>query len=55
MTRPLELGAGSGLNFGYYGNAVQTVYALEPSAELRRKAAPRARQAVSARELGSEG
>ena len=41
----LEVGAGSGLNFGFYGNRVQMVYALEPSAELRRKAAPRARQA----------
>lgn len=41
----LEVGAGSGLNFEYYGNRVQTVYALEPSAELRDKAAPRARRA----------
>ena len=41
----LEVGAGSGLNFAHYGPGVCTVYALEPSAELRRKAAPRAQQA----------
>lgn len=40
----LEVGAGSGLNFAHYGTDVRTVYALEPSAELRRKAAPRAQQ-----------
>lgn len=41
----LEVGAGSGLNFAHYGTGVRTVYALEPSAELRRMAAPRAQGA----------
>jgi hypothetical protein len=41
----LEVGAGSGLNFAHYGARVRTVYALEPSAELRRMAAPRAQRA----------
>lgn len=41
----LEVGAGSGLNFAHYGPGVRTVYALDPSAELRRMAVPRARRA----------
>ena len=41
----LEVGAGSGLNFAHYGPHVRTVYALDPSAELRRMAAPRAQRA----------
>ena len=41
----LEVGAGSGLNFAHYGTGVRMVYGLEPSAELRRMAAPRARGA----------
>jgi SAM-dependent methyltransferase len=41
----LEVGAGSGLNFAHYGSDVRTIYALDPSAELRRMAAPRAQQA----------
>lgn len=39
----LEVGAGSGLNFRYYGRQVERLYALDPSEELqsmaRRKAA----------------
>jgi ubiquinone/menaquinone biosynthesis C-methylase UbiE len=41
----LEIGAGSGLNFAHYGTDVRTVYALEPSAELRTMAGPRAQRA----------
>lgn len=41
----LEIGAGSGLNFAHYGTGVRNVYALEPSVELRRMAAPRAQRA----------
>jgi ubiquinone/menaquinone biosynthesis C-methylase UbiE len=41
----LEIGAGSGLNFGHYGSGVRAVYALDPSAELRRMAVPRAQRA----------
>jgi ubiquinone/menaquinone biosynthesis C-methylase UbiE len=40
--RVLEIGAGSGLNFPYYGGAIDHLYALEPSRHLIRKAAPRA-------------
>jgi ubiquinone/menaquinone biosynthesis C-methylase UbiE len=38
----LEIGAGSGLNFAHYGPDVRKVYALEPSAALRRMADRRA-------------
>lgn len=38
----LEIGAGSGLNFGHYGPQVRKVYALDPSAALRRMAGRRA-------------
>ncbi len=41
----LEIGAGSGLNFAHYGPHVRTLYALDPSAELRRMAGRRARDA----------
>jgi SAM-dependent methyltransferase len=41
----LEIGAGSGLNFTHYGPDVRKVYALDPSAELRRMAGPRAQRA----------
>jgi SAM-dependent methyltransferase len=41
----LEIGAGSGLNFTHYGPDVRKVYALDPSAELRRMAGPRAERA----------
>jgi SAM-dependent methyltransferase len=40
----LEVGAGSGLNFAHYGSAVRKLYALDPSAELRRMAGPRAQR-----------
>lgn len=43
--RVLEIGAGSGLNFAHYTARARTVYALEPSAELRRIARRRARRA----------
>ncbi|MDP6436771.1 MAG: class I SAM-dependent methyltransferase [Gammaproteobacteria bacterium] len=36
--RVLELGVGSGLNFVHYGNAVEHLFALEPSAHLREQA-----------------
>lgn len=38
----LEIGAGSGLNFPYYGGAITKLYALEPHAKLSAKARPRA-------------
>jgi ubiquinone/menaquinone biosynthesis C-methylase UbiE len=41
----LEVGAGSGLNFALYGPHVLKLYALDPSAELRRMAGPRAQRA----------
>jgi len=41
----LEIGVGSGLNFPLYGRNVRRLYALEPSEELRRMAAPRAERA----------
>ena len=41
----LEVGAGSGLNFAHYGSQVRKLYALDPSAELRRMAGPRAQRA----------
>jgi len=37
--RVLEIGAGSGLNFPLYTEKVDLLFGLEPSAELRRKAA----------------
>ena len=40
----LEVGAGSGLNFAHYGSQVRKLYALDPSAELRRMAGPRAQR-----------
>ncbi|HLG83457.1 MAG TPA: class I SAM-dependent methyltransferase [Bradyrhizobium sp.] len=44
--RVLEIGAGSGLNFPFYGAAVGSVIGLEPSAELLRMARQRARLAA---------
>jgi len=41
----LEVGAGSGLNIPLYGPAVTTLYALDPSRELRNMAQTRARRA----------
>jgi ubiquinone/menaquinone biosynthesis C-methylase UbiE len=41
----LEVGVGSGLNFAHYAPGVRRLYALEPSEELRRMAARRARHA----------
>jgi SAM-dependent methyltransferase len=41
----LELGAGSGLNFGYYPAQVERVVAVEPEARLREKAREAATQA----------
>ena len=38
----LEIGAGSGLNFPYYSDAITKLYALEPVASLNAKARPRA-------------
>ena len=38
----LDIGAGSGLNFPYYGAHVQKLYALEPHDKLVQKARPRA-------------
>ncbi len=43
--RVLEIGIGSGLNLPFYGPEVEYLYALEPSAELRRMAAQQGRQA----------
>lgn len=40
--RVLEIGAGSGLNFAYYGGAITKLYALEPHPKLVAKAQPRA-------------
>lgn len=40
----LEIGVGSGLNLPYYGSSVETLYALDPSAELLRKAVRRAKR-----------
>jgi ubiquinone/menaquinone biosynthesis C-methylase UbiE len=37
----LEIGFGSGLNLPYYGEAVSRITGVDPSAELRRMAAPR--------------
>lgn len=42
--RVLEVGAGTGLNFHHYRDAAQ-VTAIEPAAEMRRKAVARARDA----------
>src|SRR5262249_55418562 len=41
----LEIGVGSGLNVPFYTSSVRRLYALEPSEELRRMAAPRAGRA----------
>jgi ubiquinone/menaquinone biosynthesis C-methylase UbiE len=41
----LEIGIGSGLNLPHYRSSVETLYALDPSAELLRKAARLARRA----------
>jgi ubiquinone/menaquinone biosynthesis C-methylase UbiE len=41
----LEIGMGAGLNLPFYRSTVQRLYALEPSAPLRRMAAARARRA----------
>ena len=41
----LEIGVGSGLNIPFYGPAVRRLYALDPSPELLRMAARRARRA----------
>lgn len=38
----LEVGAGSGLNFQFYGNGVERLYALDPSEELQSMARKRA-------------
>ena len=44
--RVLEIGLGSGLNLGFYdAEKVDVVLGLEPSAELKERAAPRAAQA----------
>src|SRR5438477_4941509 len=42
----LEVGVGSGLNLPLYGQAVDRVYALDPSLELLGLARERAREAV---------
>jgi ubiquinone/menaquinone biosynthesis C-methylase UbiE len=44
--RVLEIGIGSGLNFPLYGASVSSIIGLEPSAELRRMAGPRASTAT---------
>jgi ubiquinone/menaquinone biosynthesis C-methylase UbiE len=44
--RVLEIGIGSGLNFPLYGTSVSSIIGLEPSAELRRMAGPRASTAT---------
>jgi ubiquinone/menaquinone biosynthesis C-methylase UbiE len=44
--RVLEIGIGSGLNFPLYGAAATSVIGLEPSAELRRMAHARAKDAA---------
>ncbi len=41
--RVLEIGIGSGLNFPFYGAQVEHLFALDPSAVLRRMAEKRAR------------
>ncbi len=41
--RVLEIGIGSGLNIPFYSSEVQTLFGLEPSAELRRFAERRAK------------
>lgn len=43
----LEIGVGSGLNFAFYGDAVRSVIALEPSSELLRMARTRAQAATA--------
>jgi ubiquinone/menaquinone biosynthesis C-methylase UbiE len=43
--RVLEIGAGSGLNFPFYGPSVRSIIALEPSPQLLRMARTRARVA----------
>lgn len=40
----LEIGVGSGLNMPHYGASVEKLYALDPSAELLRKAVRRGRR-----------
>jgi ubiquinone/menaquinone biosynthesis C-methylase UbiE len=45
--RVLEIGIGSGLNFPLYGTSVSSIIGLEPSAELRRMAGPRALTATA--------
>ena len=44
--RVLEIGIGSGLNFPFYGASVDKLFALDPSAMLRRMAEKRARGAA---------
>jgi SAM-dependent methyltransferase len=41
----LEIGVGSGLNIPYYSSRVEKLYALDPSAELLRKAVARSERA----------
>jgi SAM-dependent methyltransferase len=45
--RVLEVGAGDGLNFEHYGNAVTEVVALEPEPLLRERAARRGLQRIT--------
>jgi SAM-dependent methyltransferase len=47
----LEVGVGSALNLPYYGDAVERLYAIDPSEPLLRMAARRARRAPFAVEL----